>query len=570
MSEGFIYSVTGNPFVDTGQAVIAYLAGKESFTQLTHADVKRVFDSGEELADWNSRFKSFTMVFGNNGPLYQPRDSKKNTEAENKHIRSERKKKYSRILSSLLSQIENPNPDMGICECCGEFVSTDLKAVYENIGDNTVKERSIGRDLFPLIGSLGSDAQALPSASRMFNICPRCLFAVSYIPLGTRLLNRQLIVFEGAHIPFIQELIASIVDENKLRLSASGDSIDIIGTKQSSGGTVKWLCTVFEMLQTAHKRKELPKNSELNIWLFTNSGTGASCDIMQIPCMSVQFLWDAGGYGLFNEIRSICDNEKNFISDSSSHLLNSIRIGADYVGLYPYKKFEGVSVDLFVFYQMYFFGIPHSTFVSSQKLARFILPDDPKERKEWMKSDVFNDAKKRNILKGKIAELVENGQLSIDDYFHIFPMESLNPLKMKFNGFKTITYFLFHLDDDIPTDYDHYNKLKDGEDMKMNPRIREAANLYFNDYVENRGLKRFKKDVLDEFKNGNINLSWLKYVFCTLSERYQGFGPNDWDDFWHDLCHDESGNYAGHELLFQMRLALSDLYRIKNQELIKL
>jgi len=259
---------------------------------MTHDDVKRVFGSGDGLADWNSRLKSFTMVFGNNGPLYQPRDKK------DKNFGYLRKRKYISILSGLLDQIENTNPGLGVCECCGEFHACDLNAAYEQVDEGKHTDHAIGRDLFPLIGSLGSDAQALPSSSRMFHICPRCLFAVNHIPIGTRLLNGKLMVFEGAHQPFVQDLIASIVDDNLRRLSIGGEDVETIGRKRSPGETVKWLCDRFTEIQRARKLKELPKNAELDIWLFSNSGTGPDCEIMQIPDAAVRFIWDAARYGL--------------------------------------------------------------------------------------------------------------------------------------------------------------------------------------------------------------------------------------------------------------------------------
>src|SRR5665647_380576 len=102
------FNITGNPFVDHSSAAIAYLAEKESFVNLTYDDIKTIFDSGETIADWNSRLKSFTIIFGNNGPLYQPRGKK------NANIR---RKNYATILSSLLDQMQNPNKTAGICEC---------------------------------------------------------------------------------------------------------------------------------------------------------------------------------------------------------------------------------------------------------------------------------------------------------------------------------------------------------------------------------------------------------------------------------------------------------------------
>lgn len=99
--------------------------------------------------------------------------------------------------------------------------------------------------------------------------------------------------------------------------------------------------------------------------------------------------------------------------------------------------------------------------------------------------------------------------------------------------------------------------------MKMHPKILEASTLYFDYFIENRGLDRFKKEVLDEFKRGKKSVIWLKNVLCELAEKHDGFGPEDWDFFWHDLCHNENGEFVGYELLFQMRLAVSDLYRQK-------
>ena len=549
MADEAIYSVTGNPFVDSGQAVIAYLAGRESFTQMNHDDVKRVFGSGEDLADWNSRLKSFTMVFGNNGPLYQPRG---------KQHENSRKKKYASILSGLLDQIENADPDSEMCECCGEFSACDLNAAYEQVDEGKHNDHIIGRDSFPLIGTLGSDAQALPSSSRMFNICPRCLFAVNYIPIGTRLLNGRLMVFEGAHQPFVQDLIASIVDENRRLLSVGGDKVEIIGRKRPSGETVKWLCNRFSEMQ-----RELPKNAELDMWLFSNSGTGPGCEIMQIPDAAVRFIWDAGQYGLNSEIDSLAMADK-FIKNPDNLLLSSIRNKTDYPGLYPRKKYDGASVKMFAFYQTRLLGVPHKTLVASQKLAEALLPDREKEQKAWIKSDIFKDPKNRNILKGKIVEMVEDGRLSLDEYLYIFPVESLCPLRVSFKGFNMTQYFLRHTGDEIP-DYEHKESIE-GEFMKMKPEILKAAHLYFNDYVENRGLKRFKKEVLEEFKGGKKHVYWIKNVMCDLSERHEGFGPADWDSFWHDLCHDEYGNFVGYELLFQMRLALADQYRKKTQE----
>src|SRR5437868_8211538 len=67
---------TGNPFVDTGLCVVIARAkhmGKQVTTidDLTPEVFKDVIGDGAWLAEINKRLKSYTMVFGNNGPLTQ-------------------------------------------------------------------------------------------------------------------------------------------------------------------------------------------------------------------------------------------------------------------------------------------------------------------------------------------------------------------------------------------------------------------------------------------------------------------------------------------------------------------
>jgi len=67
---------TGNPFVDTGLCVVIARAkgiGKpvQTINDLTPEVLREVVGDGSWLAAINKRLKSYTMVFGNNGPLTQ-------------------------------------------------------------------------------------------------------------------------------------------------------------------------------------------------------------------------------------------------------------------------------------------------------------------------------------------------------------------------------------------------------------------------------------------------------------------------------------------------------------------
>ena len=544
---------TGNPFVDTGLAVIAELAGKETFLDLTFEDIWNVFGDGKELAEINSKLKSFTLVFGNNGPLYQPRGEK------NKDVRV---RNYSSILKNLLEQAENSdkNKNYDVCEVCGEFPKASLKMAYRDYQSTSknkkTEEREFGRDFFPLIGSLGSDAQALPAGSRMFNLCGRCTFAVNYIPLGTMLLNGKLIVFENAHDKFVHEIIAQLLRENKEKASLS-NKVETKGQKQPSGFFVDFLVDTFNDMKKEQKRKET-KIRALNIWQFSNSGTGATCDILRIPSFAVEFLYEAVfDNSLRYEIKELIRYDNKKIKYEDRKFLSCIKAKKDYSGLYPSKKYDGAGIELFTFYLSRILSISPEQLRKTKELEKKLFPETEKEQKRLLKSDFFKDGKNKSIVQGKISELVEHGDLSPEDYRSIFPITSYTPFTASNRGWKILEYMFHHLDDEIPS-----LKHNGGENnMKMHPKIKEAAELYFNDYIDSKGIKRFKKEVLEDMKRNPSYLPRLQNILLSLCEKHEGFGPDDWDNFWHDLSHDENGNFKGYDLMFQFRLMLTDLYR---------
>jgi CRISPR-associated protein Cst1 len=171
--------LTGNPFVDTGLAVIASLAGLEDVTQLTLKHVRSVHGDGKRLTFWNSSLSScFITVFTKNSVLTNSsmKDKRKRTTA------------YTAVVNSLLQNIGSDERPFR-CEACGDARSLDFSALCDTaIPRDKQQATFVGRDWFPLAGSLGSDAQALPSASRAAHLCARCLFAVHYLPLGLILL----------------------------------------------------------------------------------------------------------------------------------------------------------------------------------------------------------------------------------------------------------------------------------------------------------------------------------------------------------------------------------------------
>jgi len=100
--------------------------------------------------------------------------------------------------------------------------------------------------------------------------------------------------------------------------------------------------------------------------------------------------------------------------------------------------------------------------------------------------------------------------------------------------------------------------------MKPHPKIKQMAQLYFDDYLQRRGIERLEKTIIDGFQRTNPNgVRWLRDVYLNLAKEHLGFTTEDWDEF----VQDENGQPQANELLFQMRLELANLYReyVKSQ-----
>src|SRR3990172_5331176 len=291
--------LTGNPFVDAGLGVIGVLANIDEINQLTLGHLKSVHGDGSQIADWNSKFKSFTQLFTVNNSLCHPGLKRRGL---NIAI-------YKSTLEAILTEINKSNIGSR-CWACGTPSDFDFAKVYkkavENAGGTPPKEeKKIGRDFFPLAGSLGSDAQFLPSASKAPDICPKCLFAVQYLPVCIILIkgydSKGRIksfpsVFQSNSIDFWYELLRDIVNEVKNRAHAG--NYETLGQKEGSLIVTRRLLALFERLQREQGREGIPKGTNFYIWRFNNFGDSADCKIDTIPNTALEFLWKAASKGL--------------------------------------------------------------------------------------------------------------------------------------------------------------------------------------------------------------------------------------------------------------------------------
>ena len=276
--------LTGNPFVDNGLAIIAALCKCENIEDLTLRKMKN-FHDGVELARNNMKLKANYMIFINSittQPSYSEKD---------------KIKKYAKMTSAILSNIGHEGINE-FCDFCGNAYSVDMtKLFHENIRvkkkkvDKTNKrerkaaepmQHYLGRDWFPLTGSMGSDAQALPDASRSLNSCAKCLFAVQYLPQASILVNKLLALFQSTSLTFWYEWVKILTANTRKQLAViGGDKIETEGKKEGSGAAVN------RLLEVMRNSKRYDPNASMIMYQYSN-GKGADLKKQLIPNAAIK------------------------------------------------------------------------------------------------------------------------------------------------------------------------------------------------------------------------------------------------------------------------------------------
>lgn len=527
-------SLTGNPFVDTGLATIAALAGLDDVQDLTRAAIRHVHGDGNQLSSWNSSLKNFTMVFTSNSLLTNPSIKDK----------EKRVSTYRSILSNLLDKMGDEELSYR-CEACGVPQSVNFDALCKTALAETGKEESrfVGRDWFPLSGSLGSDAQALPGASRPVHLCAKCLFAVHYLPLGLILLDGRLAMFQSASVEFWYELVKDIVHEVQSRVQTG--KYDTLGTKEGTRAVARRLLGFFERLQTANRFREVPPGTALQVWRFTNSGASPECEIEEIPNPALAFLWKAVRYGLRPEVESLISSE----GKKERPFYRCIAEQRDYSGLYPRGKRLGASPKLFALYQTEVCTrSPRALEVARTLACQAAEGLKPKELKRLQREEAFLEQSVRAQFRGLMVNSAQKRQFTLDDYIDLFPLrDDVSGVSVHFDGWNLIRYYLHHLSDSEP--FAEISTLQTASPTRL-ATLRYYAARIFSDYIEERGKARFHSEVLSRMSRGEISISWLEDQFTRLAEKHAGFTYGAWNY----LCKNDDGQLFIGELLFQMRL----------------
>ncbi len=531
--------LTGNPFVDTGLGAISSIARLANVSDLTLSKVNEVYGNGDQLIRWNSQLKSFTQIFGTNNPLYQYGYGFKKGKGPselNKAI-------YKSTLEGLLSAMDRP--EIGErCWACGNRSDFDFALIYkkavEDGGKKAPETKIVGRDWFPLAGSLGSDAQSLPAASKPPHICPKCLFAVHYLPIGLILLNGRLAVFQSTSQEFWYDLVSSIVNENERRINL-GD-YTTLGAKEGSRAFVNRLLTLFERLQR-ETQQDVPE--ALYVWRFTNSGASPDCSYEEVPNFALSFLQRAVREGLRQDIMNLLSSEGKRPQYS---LYQSILDKRDYSNLYPEGKRNGASPKLYTLYQTCILDHSVNALYTAYKLAKTITEKtSEKDFKRMLRREAFSEQSYRNRSKTIMANMAEEGEFTLNQYCDLFPSKEGQGVAVKWDGWNVIRFYLHNAKEKFPK-----IEVERQPIQQVNQQLLYCAGQIYNYYLNERGKDWFQARILKQMAR-RVGTMWLMNQFVQLAERELGFTYESWTK----LCKLDDGTLYLSELLFQMRLLWS-------------
>lgn len=403
---------TGSALLNNALMTVELISGMKSVGEITPEKLFQLYKH-YNLSKLNKRMKSYTMLFSKNGPLYN--DKKFGEQL------------YDALMQAILNNFENDGKY--VCEISGlrfqkrfsDFYQETLHHIDYPQKEREKKDTTINRCWFPLIGSLGSDAQALPQAKFAVNIHPFCIVLMQFLPLSAVFYKKGILLVDSINFEFSKEFIASNVKTIKEKIETSSNgSIDNI--KDYTKG--HYLLRAIEIL---NEKKEFDKYSDLNLWSFSNSGNKASCSIDRVPNQLVKKLIQfKRNPACINELKSFLTAEQ----DVTLIFLNDLEADRDCSLLYPAKNYDGVSID---FFDLYHQLIGNTKKINQAKYIANLLSkykeNDEKFKKLLGKTDAYQDIEYKVGIYSVLLNATQKGEWNINNHLEILDNSNELPLK---------------------------------------------------------------------------------------------------------------------------------------------
>ncbi|MFT3902426.1 MAG: hypothetical protein QM727_04600 [Niabella sp.] len=430
---------------------IEALGKLNNVAEITSATLIKLYDK-VNLKDINKRLKSYTMVFSLNNLLVNPA----------KKVNNAGESTYHHLLNSIMNEFENEGDK--VCEISGlRFNKTfedfykeelerqkrilvkeikDAKQLNKEIKNLDNTDTSLNRSWFPLIGGLGSDAQALPQAKFTVQIHPICIPILQFLPLSSVLYKGGVLLIDSSNFELSREMVAQNTKTLQERIEATKGNGSVENVRDFAKGD--YLLSVLEILEEKEAFRET--YSDLNMWSFSNSGTGASCEIDRVPnslIKKLQFLNSNPNVGA--ELKSILVR-----NESAFSFIEALESNKDWYLLYPNvfgsgkKKVEykGVTPE---FLGAYYTVIQRSDLLQTSKYIAGLMQKYKSKTFEKLleKTDANADPEYRVELYKILTIATEKGEWDLNLHIHILDNQNLLPIKNNFYQIHKLSYYYY-------------------------------------------------------------------------------------------------------------------------------
>lgn len=505
-------SYTGNAMLNNALMTIEALGKLNNVANITTDALLKIYEE-KRLLSLNKRLKSYTMLFTKNGPLH-------NDEANGDKI-------YDSLIKTIIGSFESEGDRM--CEISGLKFSKPFEKIYaealRKIGfsDKEIQKKdiSINRGWFPLIGGLGSDAQALPQAKFVVQIHPICIAVMQFLPLSALLYKGGILLIDSSDFEFARSFVSSNVKEVEKRIETTSSTDSIENIKDFAKGN--YLLRAMDIL--AEKEIE-DEYSDLNLWSFSNSGTGASCEIERVPNSLIKKLIRMKqNPRISNELKSILNQDMH-------RFLEDLENNQDWYLLYPNvfgkgknkEDYEGVSVP---FSEAYYKEIQSPQKMDYAKYISNIIETYKTDtfakylgkRDAWKEKDFAND------LYSVLIKATENGEWDLLRHIEILDDTEQVPIKNDFYSISKIIHFY------------HYKKAFSSQLPEVKPKQSLTLNIckwliaYIQSDYRQESLKKELLTVQNYLSANYTNVFYrasqqdsldLESIFCALyDENYR-------------------------------------------------
>lgn len=503
---------TGNTMLNNALQAIEAMTELEHVSQITPELLLERFNR-HDLPKLYARMQNYTIIFTRNGPLL-------NDQKLGEQI-------YRKLFEKILTTCENDGANQ--CEISGlrykiSFSELYTKVLEELNIDASTRDTSINRAWWPLIGALGSDAQALPGAKFAVQIHPICLAIIQFLPLTAVLYRGKVLLIESVNFEYSKSLVQRNYQAVQERIASVSLKAEVQNIKYSKPEYLRQALAAYHRLSRRYE-----DYTDLNFWMFSNSGAGAACEIDRIPNTLFQKL-----YVLYSRHSQVL---QDLLGDKRGYaFMECLDRNENFWGLYPSKNWQGLSVDFFEdFHKL----IDNDRLLN---LAGYIAGlidkyQTDKDKKLLEKTDAHNDEDYRDFFFNVIIQAVQNGEWNL--LLHSQIMDDAEAIPVKSGTFKIfkMTHFYYQKQKFKPKPYERLSQ--------PSPALQICR--FFIDRIENDPLRN---RIVKNFTDPNSYLkTHLNGVIVRSAEQ------TDFNEIYAMLY--EEGNRTHYGLLALLRLYFS-------------